>query len=106
MPAPIRPPPTIAIDRGRIISLSRGISAVRIDDVSGMEIRRARTQKQQGSGQIFGLAQSADRDSREKSGPHVVRLFVIFEHPRGERGAEYGRRDGVDGYAVLAPFAP
>src|SRR5580704_16212091 len=105
MPAPIRPPPTIAIDRGRIMSLSRGISAVRVDDVSGMKIRRARTQEQQGTSQIFGFSQATDGNSREKTGAHAFRLFGVFEHPRSERRAEYGRCDGVNGDAVLAPFA-
>src|SRR5580698_2864917 len=104
MPAPIRPPPTIAIDRGRVISLSCGVSAVRVDDVPGMEIRGARTQKQQRAGQIVRLTQTADGNSCQKSGPHVVRLLVIFEHPCGERGAEYRRCDGVDGNTVLTPF--
>src|SRR5581483_10788895 len=104
MPWPISPAPITAI-RALLIISARRIAAVRVEDVAGVEIRCARGEEEERSGEVGRFAEPALRHAGEERLTHVLGAIGVIEHPCGQRRAEDGRRDGVHRDAGVAPFA-
>src|SRR6185437_6889372 len=103
MPWPISPAPITAM---RAFAMSaRRVAAIGVKDMAGIEIRRLRRQKQQGTCEIFRLAQAAFRHARQEALAHGLRFLGVLIHPGGERRAENGGPERIDGDAGLAPVA-
>ena len=105
MPCPIRPRADDCNDSARGHGTSPRCSRRRRRGCARIKIRGARGEKQQRSREIFGLAQSAERDARQ----HAARVAFAFSSSsnihavNGERNTV--GRDGVDRDPVLAPLA-
>src|SRR5260221_7172809 len=105
MPWPMRPAPTIPIRALSAMALPRGVAAVGVKDVSGVEIRGFRSKEEERTSKIFRLAEAALGHPGEETGADGIGALVILEHPCSQRRAEDRRGNGVDGDAARAPLA-
>src|SRR5690606_20960198 len=80
-------------------------AAVRVEDVTSVEIRRAGSEKEQRACEIFRLAETADRHAREKSLANLFGALSVLEHPLRERRTKDGRTERIDRDAGCAQFA-
>src|SRR5487761_993117 len=103
MPWPISPAPTTAT---RVLASStRRVTAIGIENVSGIEIGSLRGEEQERAGKIGRLAKATLRHARQEAFAHRRRALVVLVHPCGERRAEHRRPNGIHRDVGVAPFA-
>src|SRR5215470_1828256 len=83
---------------------SRRVSAVDIHDLPGAEIGCWREQIDRHADEVLDLAEPSEWNARKRAGPRLLAKLIIAIHPGGELGAEHGRRNRIDGDAVLRPL--
>src|SRR5229473_1070113 len=83
----------------------RRISAVGVEDVPGVEVRRPRGEEQERAGEVRRLAEPAFGHAGEEALADVAGAFGVLVHPCGQRRAEDRRPQRIDrdaGFAELA----
>src|SRR5882757_1730174 len=104
-PWPMRPEPMTAMRAFAAMKSACRIAAVGVEDVAGVEVRRLRGEEQQWAGEIRRLAKAAPRHAGQKPGARGLAALVVGKHPFGQRRAEDGWSQRIDGDAGATPLA-